>query len=164
DTLVSRGEAGGRRKRVIRFELDHRPRRNTHREESLLEGSELRPERAIDSLAGLVAGPELIPERLDDVVRRDADVGCSPFEHLRDGTEYAGDGAEGRIGLVESPKSVKVTEQLVGAVDQVNDHWCPCILSDVAAGRDDVSVRNDVGCGPQLRSSLEDSMKRKHQD
>ena len=98
DPRVLRREMRGRRERIVGLELDHRPRRHAHRRERLFERVELRPQRRLDAFAGLVAGPEIVAERLDDVIGGHADVRRPVLEHLHDGAEHAGDGAERRIG------------------------------------------------------------------
>ena len=73
--------------------------------------------------AGLVAGPETVPEGLDDVVGRHAEVRRPVLDHLQDGMQHADHGSEGRgPALVEAAQAVEVAEQLVGAIQQVNDH------------------------------------------
>src|SRR5262249_44473852 len=48
------------------------------------------------------------------------------LDHLEHGIQHADDRAEGTISsLVEAARSVEVTEQLVGAIDQVDDHARP---------------------------------------
>src|SRR5262245_6863925 len=48
------------------------------------------------------------------------------LDHLEHGIQHTDDRAEGAISsLVEAARSVEVTEQLVGAVDQVDDHTGP---------------------------------------
>src|SRR5215813_74396 len=48
------------------------------------------------------------------------------LDHLEHGIQHADDRAEGAISsLVEAARSVEVTEQLVGAIDQVDDHARP---------------------------------------
>src|SRR4051812_2807433 len=91
---------------------------------------ELRPERALDSRAGLVAGPEIVAEGLDDVIGGHTDVRSPSFQHLRHGAENSGNRAEGRITLLEPADPVEMAEQLVGPVDEVDDH-APA-LADVA--------------------------------
>src|SRR5437667_8780594 len=84
---------------------------------------ELRPQSGVDALSGLVAGPELIAEGFDDVIGRHADVRGSPLDRLQHRSEHPGDGAERRVlALVEAAETVEVTEELVGAVDEMNDH------------------------------------------
>ena len=123
DARVLRGDPRGGGQRVVGLELDHRPHRDAHRGERLFQGMELRPERAIDAFAGLVVGPELVPERLDDVIGGDAEVGGALLDHLEHGVQQAGDGAEGLVlALVEAAQAVEMAEQLVGAVQDMDDH------------------------------------------
>ena len=123
-TLVVRdGDARGRGERVVGLQLDHRPDEHAHGRQALLERLELRAQRAVDAGAGLVARPEVVAERLDDVVGRDADVRRSGLEHLQHGVQHAGRGAERLIvALAAAAAAVEVAEQLVGAVDEVDDH------------------------------------------
>src|SRR5262245_43862763 len=45
------------------------------------------------------------------------------LDHLEHGIEHADDRVEGAISsLVEAARSVEVTDKLVGAIDQVDDH------------------------------------------
>src|SRR6185312_7385332 len=84
---------------------------------------ELREERALDAFACLVAGPERVAKRLDDMIGGDTDMGRAGLEHLHDGAQHTNDGAEGWIlSLHEAAQTVKVPEQLVGAVEEMNDH------------------------------------------
>ena len=92
--VVSGGDARGGRERVVGLELDHRPDRDAHRRERVLERMELRAQRRVDAVAGLVAGPEVVAERLDDVVGRDADVRRARLDHLQHRVEHADHGAE----------------------------------------------------------------------
>ena len=79
-------------------------------------------ERGLHAIAGLVSGPERIAERLDDVVGRHADVSRSRLDHLQNGIEDADHRAEGLIfALVEATQAIEVPEQLVRAVDQMNN-------------------------------------------
>ena len=52
----------------------------------------------------------------------DPNVRRTSLDHLYDGPEDAGDGAEGRVGVMTMTEAVEMTEQLVRAVDEVNDH------------------------------------------
>src|SRR5215467_3202951 len=48
------------------------------------------------------------------------------LDHLEHGIQHADDRAEGAIlSLVEAARAVEVTEQLIGAIDQVDDHAGP---------------------------------------
>jgi len=79
--------------------------------------------RTLDALRRLVTGPEAVAEGLDDVVGRHAQVRGSFFDHLQNAVEHADDRAKGRIlALIEAAQPVEVTEQLVRAIDEVNDH------------------------------------------
>ena len=116
-------DARGRGERVVGLELDHRPDGDAHRRERLLERMELRAQRRVDAVAGLVAGPEVVAERLDDVVGRDADVrraasrpSRAPCAARRPRRRTAG------RRRAAAAQAVEVAEQLVGAVDEVDDH------------------------------------------
>ena len=118
------GEVGGRGEGVVSFELDHRPDCDSHRGERILEREKLRVEHAIDSLARLVVRPELVAEGLDHVVGGHADMGRAGLDHLQHGVQHASNGAEWFVfSLVPAALAVEVAEKLVGAVDQVNDHF-----------------------------------------
>ena len=96
---------------------------NPHRSQCVLERLELRAKRRIDTLSRFVAVPKLVTKRLDDVIGGDADVRGAFVDHLQHGIEHADDGAESSILSVgEATQSVKMTEELVGSVDQMNDH------------------------------------------
>ncbi len=82
----------------------------------------LREQRRFHAGARLVARPERVAERLDDVIGCDADVRRSGLDHLQNRIEHADHRAEGLIlAFVEAAQAVKVAEQLVRAVDQMND-------------------------------------------
>ena len=84
---------------------------------------ELRQQGRLDAFAGFVVGPQLVAERLDHVIGGDADVRRAGLEHLRDGAEHAGDRAERAVAfLFRAPVAVEMAEQLVRAVDEMNDH------------------------------------------
>jgi len=113
----------GRGQRIVRLQLDHGPHHDTHRGQCLLEWVELGEERGLDTFARLVAGPEVVAEGLDDVVGRDPDVGRFVLDHLQHGMQHSRDGAVRLVlAFVEAALAVEVTEQLVGAVEDVNDH------------------------------------------
>ena len=114
----------GRSERIIGFELDHRPDDNAHRRERLLERMELREQRGLDAVAGLVVRPKPIAKRLDHVVGGDAEIRVAALDHLEHGLQHADDGAVRAVhAFVEPAQAVEVTEELVGAVDEVNDHF-----------------------------------------
>src|SRR5439155_11792904 len=59
----------------------------------------------------------------DDVIGRDAEVGRPFLDHLQHRVQHAGHGAERRIFiLVEAAEAIKMPEELVGAVEKMNDH------------------------------------------
>ena len=121
--LIRNREHGSRSQRVVGLQLDHRPHRHAHRRERALERMELRPQRRLDALARLVAGPQCVAERFDHVIGRDAEVRGVLLDHLQHRVQHAGHGAERLVfSLVETPLPVEVTEQLVGSVDEVDDH------------------------------------------
>ena len=114
-----------RRRRPARRRPRARPwaRRRRPSPPGLLERMKLRPQRRIDAVAGLVAGPELVTERLDDMVGGNAKMRGALLDHLQDGVEHARDGREGLVlSLVESAQAIEMAEELVGAVDEMNDH------------------------------------------
>jgi hypothetical protein len=56
------------------------------------------------------------------VVRRDPDVSRAVLDHLQDGMQHTDHGVEGFVlGLVETLATVELAEQLVGAVDDVEN-------------------------------------------
>jgi protein tyrosine/serine phosphatase len=73
----------------------------------------------------LYPGPQVVAERLNDVVRRDRDVGGAALDHAQNGREYTSNGGN----LVTIPiacgwQRVEVAEQLVCAIDQINVQGC----------------------------------------
>ena len=116
-------EMRGRSERIVGFELDHRPDDDAHRGQRLLERMELREQRALDAVAGLVSRPKPIAKRLDHVIGGDADVSVAALDHLEHALQHADDRAVRAIhAFVETAQAVEVTEELVSAVDEVNDH------------------------------------------
>src|SRR6185436_985015 len=82
----------------------------------------------VDPFAGLVPGPEVVAERLDDVVGRDAHVRGAGLEHLEDAVQDAGGGGVRALRLrlaARASQAVELAEQLVRAVDEVDDHESP---------------------------------------
>src|SRR5207245_6957255 len=109
--------------RVVGLQVGHWPYRHAHDGERLFERVELREQRGVDALSGLVIGPQIVAKRLDDVVGRHAEVSGPLLDHLQDGVQHAAHGAEGRIlALGGAAAAVELAEQLVGAVDEMNDH------------------------------------------
>jgi hypothetical protein len=86
-------------------------------------GWKLRPQGALDAFSGLVPRPQVVTERLDDVIRRHADVGRALLHHLQDRLQHPDDTTKRPVlALREPAQAVEVAEQLVGAVDDVDDH------------------------------------------
>src|SRR6476469_5289885 len=85
---------------------------------------ELRAQCALDASAGLVARPKPIAKRLDHVVGGDAEVPLAALDHLEDGLQHADHGAVRAIhAFVEPAQAVEVTKDLVGTVNEVDDHF-----------------------------------------
>ena len=107
---------------VVGLELDHGPHRHAHRRERFLERVKLREQRGLHALGRLVPGPQAVAERLDHMIGGDADMRGALLDHLQHRVQHAVHGAERRVlALVEAPLAVEVPEQLVRAVDEVND-------------------------------------------
>src|SRR5580765_6868365 len=84
---------------------------------------ELIPQNRIDAGAGLVAAPEVVAKRFDDVVGGDANVRAAFLDHLQNAVQHAADAAELRVfATARTTRAVEVTKQLVGAVDEMDDH------------------------------------------
>src|SRR5213076_1769680 len=114
----------GRSERIIGFELDHRPDDNAHRRKCLLEWMELREQRGLDADAGLVVRPKSIAKRVDHVVGGDAEVSVAALDHLEHGLQHADDSAVRAVhAFVEPAQAVEVTEELVGTVNEMDDHF-----------------------------------------
>src|SRR5690606_5925213 len=118
---------------VVGLQLDHRPDHYTHGGECVLERMELFQEGALDACAGLVPGPELVAERFDHVIGSDTDVGGVVLEHLEHGAQHPEHGTVGRVAvLAEAAQAVEVAEQLVGPVQEMDNH--AAVYSDRAGG------------------------------
>ena len=116
--------------RIVGLELDHRPDRDAHRRERVLQRMELRQQRGLDPFAGLVACPQAVAERLDDMVGRHPEVRFAPLDHLQHGLQHADHRAERTVlSLVEAAQAVEVTEQLVRAVDEMDHDGVCCLIS-----------------------------------
>ncbi len=122
DAHVLLGEMRGGRERVVGFELDHRPHHHAHRDERFFQRMELREQRRLDAGAGLVARPQPVAKGLDDVVGGHADVRGALLDHLQHRLQHPHDRAVGAIRLGEATQAVEVPEELVRAVDEVDDH------------------------------------------
>src|SRR5262245_50689949 len=83
---------------------------------------ELGYEGRVDAVACLVVRPQIVSKRLDDVIGGDPDVGGSGLEHLCHGVEDAPHGAQRSRIAAGAPNPIEVTEELIGAVDQMDDH------------------------------------------
>ena len=133
DRCVFGSDACRRGECIVSLELDHRPGDHAHRDQRLLERMELRPQRRLDALPGLVARPELVAERLDHVVGGNADVGRALLDHLEHRLQHTDHRAERPVAaLSEAAQAVEMAEQLVGAVDQMDDHRHHCLQTVVA--------------------------------
>jgi hypothetical protein len=64
----------------------------------------------------------LIAKRLDDVICRDTHVRRAFIDHLQHSRQHTGNSAEWWISFLETTDSVKVSKQLVRAVQQMNNH------------------------------------------
>src|SRR2546430_2623061 len=118
-----RGARRGRRERVIRLELLHRPDPDAHLTQCVLERMKLRQQLRFYALARFVSGPEVVAERLDDVIGRDAEVGCATLEHALDRAQYSHDGRDlVAIAALLPRHRVEMAEQLVCAIEQMNTH------------------------------------------
>src|SRR5438132_4624731 len=86
----------------------------------------LRPQSRIDAEAGLVSMPQIVAERFDDVIGGHADVRRPLFDHLEYAVQHSAHAAEARVDAVRrSAGAVEMAEQLVRAVDEVDDHAGP---------------------------------------
>lgn len=64
----------------------------------------------------------LVTKGLDNVIGRDAYVSGTFDEHLQHGVEHAGNGSERPVlPLVDAAQAIKMAEEFVGSVDEVND-------------------------------------------
>ena len=85
---------------------------------ALLQHRELGEQLGRHAGARLVAGPEVVAEALDHVVGRHAEVGDAVAQHLEHARQHALGGAE----LARIRPAEVLAEELVGAVEQVDDH------------------------------------------
>jgi hypothetical protein len=84
---------------------------------------ELRQQRLVDPRPGLVAGPEVVAERFDDVVGGHRQVGGAVSEQVEHRAEDALERSDLQaVGVLLGRHRVEVPEELVGAVDQVDQH------------------------------------------
>src|SRR4029453_16721689 len=128
DDLLDSLVAGGHRRRcgqrVVRLELDHRPDDHAERPQRIFQRLELRAKERIDPLPRLGAGPERIAKGLDDVVGGDPQMRSAVLEDAEDRSDDTAHRSElGRRAPVESRRRrEEIAEQLVGPVDQMDDH------------------------------------------
>ena len=67
-------------------------------------------------------GPRITPSDKGVAFHAEAERFISGIEHLRNRAQHAGHRAKRRICFFESTDSVKVPKQLVGTIEQVNNH------------------------------------------
>ena len=131
DARIRGGESGGRGQPIVSLEFDHRPDGDTQVGKGVLERFKLCEQGWLNARAGLVAAPKLVAEGFDDMVRGYPDVRRTFLDHLQDGVEQTDDGAERPIlALGEAAQAIEVAKQLVGTVDEMNDH--PALLPSAA--------------------------------
>ena len=119
------GDRGGGRKCVVSFDVHHRPHREARRGQGLFDQIELAPKQRIDTTPVLVGVQHVVAKRLDHVIGGHPYVGCAFLDQLQTSADHASrrrhltaiGGEVGRHGVV-------VTEQLIGAVDQMYLHGC----------------------------------------
>src|SRR5262249_11855426 len=93
----------------------------------------------MDAVPCLVAGPDPVAKGLDDVIGRHADVSCSGLDHLQHSMDHTDHSAEGPIlAFGETAQAVKVAEQFVRAIYEMNDH----------ASIRGAAKKRAEGCGP----------------
>src|ERR1035438_10150038 len=123
DARILGGEGSGRSQPIVSLEFAHRPDGDTHVGKGVLEWFKLCEEGGLNALAGLVAAPKLVAEGFDDMVRGYPYMRRTFLDHLQDGVEQTDDGAERPIlALGEAAQAIEVAKQLVGSVDEMNDH------------------------------------------
>ena len=124
DPWVGRGDHGCAGQAVVRLDVHHRPDRDAECPQRVLQPVELRQQQRVHASARLVRRPHVVAERLDDVVGRDPDMGRAVLQHR----EHRLDDAAGRADLdavavqMSGPRRVVLPEDLVGPVDEMNDH------------------------------------------
>jgi hypothetical protein len=108
---------------IVRLQLHHRPGGNAHRNQRLFELRELGEQRRLDSFAGLVPRPQLVAEGLDDMVGGNTHVSLALLDQLQHRLQHADYGAVRPVpAFGEAAQAVEVAEELIGAVDEVDDH------------------------------------------
>jgi hypothetical protein len=124
DTPVALGHRRRRGQRVVGLELDHRPDDHAERPQRVFQRLELRAKQRIDPLAGLVAGPERIAKGLDDVIGGHAHMRGPALEHAKDRSDDPAHRSQlrRRAPVEGRRRREEIAEQLVGPVDQMDDH------------------------------------------
>jgi hypothetical protein len=85
---------------------------------------ELREQRALDPGAGLVTRPKPVPKRFDHMVSRDSEIRTATFKYLEHALQHADDRAVRAIHAFGEPvQTIEVTEELVGAVNEMDNHF-----------------------------------------
>ena len=107
---------------IVGLPLHHRPGGETAGHEHFLHHGDLVQQHFVHALAALVTGVQIVAEALDHVVAGHADMRCAGGHQL----QRAGHHAHRRVvrpGVAVARDLAEVlTEQLVGAVDEVNSH------------------------------------------
>src|SRR6185436_2581710 len=94
--------------------------------------------------AGLVGRPDVVAERLDDVVGCDPDMSCAVLQHREHGLDDIAGRTDLDAGAVEMsrPRRVVLPEDLVGPIDEMNNHvpslahrMCAAVVSSGRSGR-----------------------------
>src|SRR5581483_8572897 len=113
------------------------------------------------ALAGLVSEVEIVAKGLDHVVSCDAKVRLPGFNHRQHGSHNTANGSNLLpVSLLCGRNREKVAEQLVGAVDQMNDHATQLQnRCSTAAGLHMSPVRSSGSCNsghrqPDLKTGI----------
>src|SRR5258708_37875453 len=122
---------------------------------------EWREQRLLVAFGRLIIGPKTVAERLDDVIGRYPDVRRSLLDHLQHGVQYADHGAEPLVlAFGGVAPAVELAEQLVRAVDQMDDH------ADLSAAADDQDDRGEraprAGGLPRAKTLAEADPRQQH--
>src|SRR5262245_52260706 len=84
---------------------------------------ELREQCGLDAVPCLIAGPHPVAKGLDDVIGRHTDMSCSGLDHLQHSMHYTDYSAERPIlAFGKTAQAVKMAEQFVRAIYEMNDH------------------------------------------
>src|SRR4029078_5841939 len=116
-------EMSGRSEGIIGFEFNHRPHDNSHCCQRLLEWMELSQQCTLNARTSLIVRPKIIAKRLDYVISRNAKMRLAALKHLKHALQHTDHRAIRRVHpFIEPSQSVEMTEEFVGAVDEVNHH------------------------------------------